>query len=298
MEPRMKKDLVLKGLTALARAGATSWFDGHFGAATLAGALLLERADLSAEVKSGVSDQIRRAEDAKPPLFIPFETTALHPEPEAALLEALLPNLEKLSISGHGIIYGVAALRAVRENPELGTREIIDGIVQLLGRTLVDKRNRYYGVENYQTLPLETQTYASVEAMAMDAFAESKVLCLDGKVGEAFYYFTAEKLHGLTLAHALRTLWDLGYRELATKGFAVHKTALKLNRMSPPDAQNRRNVGPFGVTPFQASYWKKDHFDDHGLKLAAATLELLDGLTADQRAQVYDSNTFWGPFLR
>jgi len=294
----MKKDLVLKGLTALARAGATSWFDGHFGAATLAGALLLERPDLSAEVKVGVSDQIRRAEDAKPTLFIPFENTALHPDPEAALLEALQPNLEKLSISGHGIIYGVASLRAIRGNPELASHEIIDGIAQLLGRTLVDKKNRYYGVENYQSLPLEKPTYRSVEAMAMDAFAESKVLYLDGTVGEVFYYFTAEKLHGLTLAHALRTLWDLSYRELATKGFAIHKTALKLNRMTPPDSETRRNVGPFGVTPFQASYWQKDHFDDHGLKLAAATLELLDGLTEEQRAQVYDSNTFWGPFLR
>ena len=66
------KDMVIKGLTGLARAGETSWFDGHFGAAVLTADRLLKRKDLNSEVKDGIRNQVDYVFRDHADLFVPF----------------------------------------------------------------------------------------------------------------------------------------------------------------------------------------------------------------------------------
>lgn len=216
-------------------------------------------------------------------------------------MKAIEINLEKLVISGHGVIYGALALQALRERPEAGTEAVVSGIERLLQKTLKDRGNRYYGVpdEEIHRVPVdEIPKYNGVSDLVTTAFRESRERYRDGYVGEAYYYFTAEKLHGITFAHAIYLLDRLGYSELARKAFPLHRRMMKLNRMIPPKPEELRVEELPGVTPFQVSYWQKDHFDDHALKLGIAALELLDAFPEVKSSKVYDPDKFWGPFMR
>ncbi len=292
--------LLKEGLDGLARAGEVSWFAGHFGAALLAGERLVRREDFSPEVKAGILDQMDKARATTPKLFAPLPDSEPVPDYRARLSAALRPHVEDVSISGHGAIYGAMALQAMGEAPHLATRARLDGIERLMKLALHDRDHRYYGIEDYRTAtpPDNFPTYHTLDAMAAQAIAECSELFPDGYVGEYFYYFTAEKLHGVTFGHALLTLEKIGLADLARLGLRAHRKALWLNRHRPPTGQPLARIPAPEVTPFHAGYWQKQNFDDHGLKLAIATLELLERIPPAERTRVYEPATFWSPFVR
>ena len=93
-------------------------------------------------------------------------------------------------------------------------------------------------------------------------------------------------------------LADLGYGDLARMGYDAHREQLRLNRMTPPNPEERLADRSSSLTPSDAAYWRRDHFDDHVLKLACAGLELLDRVPAPERSEIYRPESFWGPFMR
>ena len=178
----------------------------------------------------------------------------------------------------------------------------MNGIARLLTHALTDRGHRYYGVSDYSTFTApqghRIPPYQNVTDMTRHAFAETAERFQDAQVGENFYYFTAEKLHGVTFAHALATLESLGLPELAKRGFAAHRKALILNSHLPPESARRNHPPTDGLTPYDPVYWRSGHFDDHKLKLALAALELLERLDTAERGRVFNPATFWSGFKR
>ncbi len=291
--------MMASGLDGLARAGEKTWFHGHFGAGVLAGERLLRRTDFTEEVKNGIRDQIAKAKAAEPELFVTMEGGTPVPF-RTRLIAALLPHVLNLSISGHGVIYGAMALQAMDEVPELASPARVAGIEKLLALALRDRNHRYYGIADYRMVEptADFPSYTTTEAMAERSLAECTELFADRELEGTTYFFTAEKLHGVTLAHALLTLEKLGFRELVRKGLSAHRKALWLNRHRPPTGAAMARVRKPDVTPYHGGYWRKESFDDHGLKLAIAGLELVDVLSPEARARYFDPATFWHPFVR
>lgn len=291
MNDRMKL-----GLTGLARAGAVGWFPGHFGAAVLAGHFLLGRRDLPAEVKEEIATQTDAIPGLAPKLFVPFPEAAALPDAEARLVEALAPNVRKLAKSGHGVIYGSLALRALRERPELATAEIVLGLEKLFASARDDAPDRYWGVADYHAAPMPSDPppYASLDELARRAFDEMEVVYPEQQIDGETYYFSGEKLHTFTYAQALCDLDSLGYGALAREGLEPHRKHLALSRMTPPSGEPKRPAPDATFTPLTLHYWKRDRFDDHALKLAYAALALLDRA----RPASYDAGTFWQTLAR
>ncbi len=290
------------GLLGLARAGDTTWFNGHFGATVLAGQDLLKRSDFSAQVKLGIKDQISRALQIKPELFIPFENDTPATNAEENILAAVKKNTKALSISGHGIIYGALALNALKQlNGEM-TQKTLEGIIKLLTLTLTDRKTRYYNISDYSHVRVTQEDaipeYDSVETMVVTSLKECSVLYKDMQVGPDFYFFTAEKLHALTFAHAISLLWKLGHVQTAKDAFPIHRKMVKLNRMVPPKELAVPVKATKGLHPYLPEYWAKDHFDDHAIKLAIAVIELLEDLPKEKIATLYKKEEFWEPFMR
>ncbi len=290
------------GLGALAQAGKKGWFHGHFGAGVLSAEALFHRSDLTDEVKTKIQHQVELLMAQAPELFLPLPEEAAKPELLRTLQEAIATCVTRLELSGHGLIYGTLALRALKARPELLRPAIVEGIVALLQWTHRDRPNRYFGVADFYQTKIEPNDglvpYQTTQEMILTAFRESQCLFKDGNQGNVFYFFTAEKLHGITHAHAINALWEMGYQDIAKRGLENHLLQMKLNRMEPSNPDEFRALRTDERTPFQVEYWPETHFDDHLLKFTAATLELLDKLAPAARKEVYDPKHFWGPFRR
>lgn len=287
----LQQDKMLRlGLTALGRAlecGNQHWFAGHIGAAMLSCAFILEESDLGAGVSAVV---VRRAEDLvtdNAEYFQPFSTPSdasvdcavESSVAESALLDGLARLLSSkhgdLSESGHGIIYAALALKALRRlRGELVDRQLLAAIQALLSATGQDRGDRYYGFEDYHQAAddyaAQIPLFASAAQALQYTLEERRPTYADGEVDGKYYYFTSEKLHGITHAHALYELQSLGYDDLAKAGLEALRKQFLLNRQTPPEA------GPLCAVqcpnPQEEAFWRSIDGDPHNIKLGYALL--------------------------
>lgn len=297
MDRSRDHELLSAGLTGLARAGGVGWFQGHYGAAVLAGAFLLRRKDLPPAVRDMVAEHAASILRAQPSFFAPLPRERAVRDWESALVAAIAPSAHELRRSGHGVIYGALALRAARDVPELLGPTLLRGLTDLLQRAFGDGPDRYYGMPDYLPTARSGHTYRSAKEMALRTFEECRIVFPDGEYGGRFHFLSGEKLHAVTYAQALADLEELGYPELARDGYPAHRRHLELTRLAPPHVAPVSIVAP-GRTPRDIAYWQRDHFDDHALKLAYAGLALLDRLSIDERSEAIDPATFWPSLMR
>ncbi len=277
-----------QGLTALSNASDIDWFHGHFGAAVIASELFICELELNNEISSLIRNKTQNVIESQPRLFGEFQHSSLDINWKEKILIGLNKNLTRLRTSGHGVIFGTLALKMLEANQELATKPIIDGIVRLLDLTAQDNLDRYYGVENYDLVKVEPKNKIPIYKSDLDlirtSFLELNTIYPDQTVDGKTYFFTGCKLHAITHAHALCTLNELGYFDLARKGYENHRLQIKLNRHTPPGAEVLKADRFF--YPLEKDYWERKIEEPHYFKFPYSVLSLLKKLP-EQEAKEY-----------
>ena len=285
---------VAHGLTALARNAelkGKSWFIGHIGAAVMAGGFLLENERLSVQARNLLQAQLDKVIGENKPHFAPYEPATTIPLDD--LVGAIAQNCEKLCMSGHGVIYGTLALRALRAFPEMATEALIGGILPTLDATQQDDPARYYGVSDFRQFQPK-QIDEDLETAVMRAYRMSCANLADNQaVDGRYYFFAGEKLHGITHSQALLNLSEMGYPLLATMGLANLNQQLELNEMQP-DGLGRTDGLTLNV--LDESFWSHGFEDLHSIKLAYSAIELNQAF-GDEAIPLENLAQHWG-FMR
>ena len=282
-------DRLSRGIVALSKASDFGWFHGHFGAAVIASELFISENELSNEISLLVRNRAQKIITSQPALFYELSSGPIDVQWKEKVLKGLNKNLEKLRTSGHGIIYGALALKILTKNEKFAIRPIVDGIIKLLDLTTHDNLNRYYGIENYDDVKVEAQDKIPMYKNELDliraSFLELNAIYPDQAIDGKTYFFTGCKLHAITHAHALCTLAELGYSDLAKKGYENHRLQLKLNRHTPPKPETLKVDKLFH--PLKKDYWEREIDEPHYFKFPYSVLNLLKKLP-ESEAKEYE----------
>lgn len=272
-----------KGLTALANAAKKDWFPGHFGAAIIAGEFLISECGLD-DVASLVRKSMDNFINTQPSLFKEINNKESDNNWKEKILHSIRLNLDKLRTSGHGVIFGTLALKAFTLREELRTKGIVDGIVKLLELTAKDGLDRYYDIPNYDEVKVEPSDnipeYKDELDLINACFSELDVVYEDEFINNKSYFFTGCKIHGITHAHALCMLDELGYKDLSKKGYENHRLQMKLNRHKPSSPKLFKTEKIY--YPFDKAYWERDLDDTHYIKFPYSAISLLKKLPWDK----------------
>ena len=264
-----------KGLNALARAHHMSSMAGHLGASVIAGYSVGEqRADLEPEVLRGIENDLdrvirgesvfgrkmsRKATLSDPELFEPFPKEQANESLLDRIAERLEKTLSKPRQSGHNVIFGSIAIRALKEHPELCTPSVVDGISRLLA--MFEKAHPgsgYYGkakgriTGNRIPLPEEddSPSYDSIEGMALVVLAE-----MTSQQPELHRIGYGGLVHIINHAAAIADLADYGYPELVPTAIRSHRHHLRLWRNLPNVADEHGPLTVSKFTPHSKAYW-------------------------------------------
>lgn len=277
-------DRLSKGIVALSKASDFGWFHGHFGAAVIASELFISENELNNEISSLIRNRVQKIITNQPALFYKLSNESIDTKWREKILNGLNKNLEKLRTSGHGVIYGALALQSLTKNERFAIKPVVDGIVKLLDLTTHDNLNRYYGIENYDNVKVEPEDKILVYKSKLDliraSFLELNAIYPDQTINGKTYFFTGCKLHAITHAHALCTLNELGYADIAKRGYENHRLQLKLNRRTPPGAQTLK-VDKF-YDPLKKDYWEREINEPHYFKFPYSVLNLLKKLPENE----------------
>ncbi len=264
-----------KGLNALARAHYMSSMSGHLGASVIAGYFVGEqRPNLDPAVSHGLEDDLQRVMSgesvfgkkmsrkstlADPELFEPFPAEKPDPTLVDGIAEGLAKSLGKPRQSGHNVIFGSLAIRALREHPEFSTPAVTEGIRKLMamfenehpGSGYYGKdKGRMYG--NKITLPEDdgTPPYRDIEGMAIAVFDE--MINQTPEINREGY---GGLVHVINHAAAIADLAAYGYPQLVPQAVASHRQHLRLWRNLPNIAAEKGPVQVSQFTPDTAAYW-------------------------------------------
>lgn len=277
------------GLLGMSRGGQFSWFNGHFGAALLAGYYLYKEHDLPEYVLEGIERMAEYYRSTYPEWFVPLEKE----ESDSVLVEqvvsGLAKNTKRLTTSGHGLALGVLALKALHDAPHMRTPSVIEGIVQMLERTAEDRPDRYWGIENYLELLVDEErgipAYQNTLDMTKQVFAELHIVAPDQIIDGKKYFFRGELEHGITHAQALKELERMGYSDIAQEGRKNHRFQMFLNRQRPSFMEEKAVTTPDFSTILAPKYWEKRYDDPHALKVPYAALDLLRFLSFEEQME-------------
>jgi hypothetical protein len=167
------------------------------------------------------------------------ESTCIHSHKPEHIQAILLPAFHRLSRSGHLQIIGAVAAKAAKISPDLITCQVLTGLTELVEICLVERPDapRYWGFpSDYEAIPERAtltppRDVLTAARAALDELARTPV---DGEIDGVTYFFTGERLHALTLAHALIELEGIRYHDLTRAGLDVFSLQIHLNRMQPP----------------------------------------------------------------
>jgi hypothetical protein len=282
---------------------------GHLGASLIAGYFVGEqRPNLDRDVYRGIEDDLKRVVSGEsvfgkkmskksslsdPELFEPFPQQ----KPDAALIDGIAESLErgidKPRQSGHNVIFGSLAIRALKKHPEFATPAIVDGIVKLMSLFSNETPGSgYYGKEKGRiqgdkiVLPDEdgTPAYDDIDGMALAVFNE--MLDLKPNVYRNGY---GSLVHIINHAAAIADLAEAGYVELVPRAIASHHQHLRLWRNLPNVADEEGKMQVSRFTPHMAEYWNSGNipYDRALLTHRVKTMFGFDELAAavDREAQ-------------
>ncbi|WP_052947469.1 hypothetical protein [Aneurinibacillus tyrosinisolvens] len=150
--------------------------------------------------------------------------------------------------------------------------------------------NRYYGIEDYTTVTEEQvfgiPEYQNMMDLIEVCFAELQVVLPSKKIGGVFYHFTGELEHGITFAHALVELCEMGYSDLYQKGLPLHRLQMHLNRQRPEEVIHEAIIAPGFTSILDARYWNRPYNDPHSIKVPFSAMSLLRYLPEEERSKV------------
>ena len=262
-----------KGIAALARSHQTGSMSGHLGAAVLAGYFFGEdHVELDDQVFRGIQYELDRIIDGEETiwydtvksgvtiddLFESISNERSSTETISDIAEALSSNIAALRQSGHNVIFGALALRALHDHPELASPFIIKGISRLIRQfdQAVPGRG-YFGKErgwimgNKVTLPNKdgTASHQSIEEM------NETVLDLLIETGSQHRRGFGGLFHIINHAAALLQLAQLGFDHLAEQGLRAHYHHVQLWRSLPVLDEELGLLKKASSDPRRPKYW-------------------------------------------
>jgi hypothetical protein len=198
-----------KGLTGMA--GATGWFDAHWGAAVLAGHYLCKENDLGEETTAAIRKQLGAMIQLRESQFDFFPEEAADKELIEEVPKALVPAIQGgLRAHGHAVIFASLSTRALRDAPHMAQPKLIQGLCGLSRQIAKINPQKSVG----------PATYANTQSMIEATFNSlARFEPLLGRPSVRRPNFT----HMVTHTEALLNLHSMGYRELALAGHAGHK---------------------------------------------------------------------------
>ncbi|WP_318498489.1 hypothetical protein [Photobacterium leiognathi] len=263
-----------KGILALANVveiDSNAWFQGHTGAALLAGNSLLHSGALNDLAKQSLQERLAQFADDNQHLMNPL---AASPETidYSKVVNAIALNAQQLCHSGHGVIYGALFLNAVTNNNVVVTERMVTNIAKLIINCMDDNWGRYYGLADYreyQPTSLLNKGEIDIHQLCILAVTRS-TQDLHNNTDE--HFFSGDKLHGITHSHAIFLLDKLGYKELAQQAAQQSLIQLELNDRKPESGLKKVVPKLFDLS--DPNIWGRDFNDDHQIKLAHSYVEL------------------------
>ncbi|MGR5129888.1 hypothetical protein [Photobacterium swingsii] len=279
---------VRNGILALANVveqETTGWFEGHVGASLLAGAALLKSGYLSdasyESLQLRLHLQLEEYAYLLKPLAVSTLTTNYTP-----IVDAITLNTQQLSRSGHGVIYGALALKALSDNNLKVSESLVTNIAKLITNCTQDKWDRYFGLDDYRYYQMLDNTLDSTLHRQIDNELiddeNIEALCavaIERSVAQVYhdadgYFFAGEKIHGITHAHAVFLLYSLGYTELASKAVRPLLIQLELNDLKPEPPSDLIAIQPKKLDLSDPTVWGCGYRNEHQIKLAHSYSEL------------------------
>ncbi|MCJ8314865.1 MAG: hypothetical protein HRU38_22115, partial [Saccharospirillaceae bacterium] len=249
------RDQAIQGIHALASVvikNKDNWFFGHTGASIISGVLLVNNKLLKQNTLDVISTKIETIIQNNQSDIYEFEQTDLSDD-MSPIVKAIEDQKDNLTASGHGVIYGVLLLDVIQTFDLKVNKQVILNISQLITNSKNDNPKRFYSVDDYRLVKAPTKPIENWEEFFINVIDRSveNIYQDDGT-----YFFSGEKLHGITHAHAIFTLRRLGYKKL-TQSLALQllkqvdlsdlypeKTAIKLqpHKFEPNDLLVWREV--------------------------------------------------------
>ena len=132
-------------------------------------------------------------------------------------------------------------------------------------------------------LEKQTNVDISVPEMTEKVLAEISPLFPDLTTGNNRYFFTGEKKHSVTQAHAGILLHELGYTEISANVQKNVLIQLHFHRAEPPSEHRAIMHAGTELQPLKAEYWGQNFKDDHGYKIPWAAFSLLKEIDPSAR---------------
>ena len=237
---------LILGLDGLSRAHGRNYFgDGHLGASVISAYYLCRENGMDEHtqnvIKSRINHELRN--DA---LFLPAPSESPEPALLVRLLNTLSAGIGDLREVGHNIIFGAAALKALRECPNAITPFRVEGICKLIN-DFVTTQN--VCVEDDDGIPGIDDESALIEFI-FGEFLRSVSLYAGYGQGWAG--------HLLTMGHAVIELSRLGYPDLAAPAHNAYRMYIKSIRRGPKETDRHIPDHPASaLTPLDHDYWNQ-----------------------------------------
>lgn len=202
---------LVRGLTGMAQ--AKGWFDAHWGAAVIAGYFLCQENQLDPTTVAEIKSQLDLAINARAEQFAPFRQQTA----DIALIEripqALEPAIEGgLREHGHAVIFAALSMKALHAAPEIAQPALVEalcGLSKEIARRPAERPAR--GSDTSYT-----DTGQMIQAL-FDNLARFKPLLGHPSIRRPNF------THMTTHTEALLCLHEMGYEELAHRGFLGHR---------------------------------------------------------------------------
>ncbi len=244
------------GLTGFARCRATPW-ESHFPAAVLAGYYFAANNRLSVETERNLVVQLGQLIRAKHGLFIPYPRGRAVTDPFEPIADALATSVDRFSELGHNCIFTGYVLRALRDCPGFRHEEAVREVAILI-RAFNDGPARYWlrigPGHDPRKFSIPQRTIFTDNLSARDL---ANLILAELPKFQHVYTQMGSKSHIghlLTQAHALLTLRELGFPQLANRG----SYSLECRFLLLKDSQPHQSSPLSFYTPATRSSWLPD----------------------------------------
>lgn len=264
-----------RGLYGMANAPKAGSMAGHLGAAIVTGYFIGE--DHSGLPK-GVFDGIRRdlnritggeesmwfdpkkAGITATELFSPLPDGPPHPARVQDLAKALAKNIGQPRQSGHNVIFGAIAIRALKGHRALATPKILSGIERLIAAFNKAHAGRgYYGKTIGWKIGNKAPRAPGAGIKPYDSMQDLAETVINEVIRDASVHRQGfgGLFHLINHAAALTELDRLGFADLARLGLPAHREHLLLLRALPNLDAELGKLETTTENPFTSRYWEK-----------------------------------------
>ena len=208
-------EYLVKGLTGMASTLTRPelkkwWFDGHYGAAVLAGYYLCKENSLDRRTVAAIKAELDKMIESQAALFAPFPDERVDAELIENVPKALGPAIDGgIRAGGHAVIFAALSTKALGDVPDMAQPTIVRGLTRLSRNIAKSRLHKPDGEASYSS------TQAMIDA-TFDSVARFKDVL--GRPSIKRPNFT----HMFTHTDALMTLDTLGYADLVKAGHAGH----------------------------------------------------------------------------